>query len=169
MRTNKETRRSIARKSFILKIFSKIYLEAATKRCSLKLVFLTCWQQLFSGTAIFKEHLLLAATVYYLSILNQNLQCLRILQIILLILLKTPNQGRLKRIFNWNILWNLKFAIFDFTRYKTLVYSVKFPYSSLMRTKQNKICLPWFTSFTVLCKSYDTITFFPMMTLTTSL
>ena len=141
MRTNKETRRSIARKSFILKIFSKIYLEAATKRCSLKLVFLKCWQQLFSGTAIFREHLPLAATVYYLSILSQNLQCSRILRIILLILLKTPNQGRLKRIFNWNILWNLEFAIFDFTRYKTLALGARFAYSSLMCMEQNQIYL----------------------------
>ena len=42
VRINEETRRSIARKSFILKIFSKIHLEAATKRCSLKLVVLKC-------------------------------------------------------------------------------------------------------------------------------
>ena len=61
-------------------MFSKPYLEVTTKRYSLKLVFLKCWQQkqLFSGTAIFKEYLSLAATVYYLSDLNQNLWCLRI-------------------------------------------------------------------------------------------
>ena len=76
-----------------------------------------------------------------LSVLNQNLQCSRILQIILLILLKTPNQEHLKRTLNSNILCNLKFAIFDFIMYKTLVYSVRFPYSSFMRTKQNKVCL----------------------------
>ena len=40
------------------------------------------------GTTIFKEKLSLAATLYYLSALNKNLQCLRILQIILIILLK---------------------------------------------------------------------------------
>ena len=75
MRTNKETHQSIAGKSFIVKIFSKLYLEAATKRCSLKLVFLKCWQQkqLFSGKAILKEHVSLAATVYYLNVLNKNL------------------------------------------------------------------------------------------------
>ena len=96
MRTNKETHQSTARKSSIVKIFSKLYLEAATERPSLKLVFLKCWQQkqLFPGTAIFKEHLSLAATVYYLSVLNKNLQRSSILQIILLILLKTRNQGR---------------------------------------------------------------------------
>ena len=57
MRTNKETHRSIGGKLFIVKIFSKLYLEAATKRFSLKLVFLKCWQQkqLFSGTAILKK------------------------------------------------------------------------------------------------------------------
>ena len=38
VRTNKETHRSIACKSFIVEIFSKLYLEAATKMCSLKLV-----------------------------------------------------------------------------------------------------------------------------------
>ena len=41
-----------------------------------------------------------------------------------------------KCIFNSNIMWNLGFAIFDFTRYKTLVHSARFSYSSLMRTKQ---------------------------------
>ena len=129
-------------------------------------MFLKCWQhrQLFSGAAIFKEYLSLAATVYYLSDLNQNLWCLRILQIILLILLKTPNQGHLKRIFNSNILWNLVFVIFDFTRCKTLVHSTRFLYSSLMRTKQNQIYLLWFTFFTVLCKFCEKSTprlFFP--------
>ena len=75
MRTNRETCRSIARNLFILKIFSKLYLEAAAERRFLKLVFLKGWQheQLFSGTAIFKEHLSLAATVNYLSDLSQNL------------------------------------------------------------------------------------------------
>ena len=165
MRTKKETRRSIAPKSFILKMFSKLYLEAATESCSLKLLFLKCWQhnQLSWGTAILKEHLLLATTVYYLS---QNLECLRILQIILLILLKTPNRGHLKRIFNSNILWNLVFVIFDFTRCKTLVHSTRFLYSSLMRTKQNQIYLLWFTSFTALCKFYEKLTlrfFFPII------
>ena len=46
-----------------------------------------------------------------------------------------------KCIFNSNILWNLEFAIFDFTRYKTLVHGARFPYSSLMRTEQNQIYL----------------------------
>ena len=75
VRTNKETHRSIACKSFIVEIFSKLYLEAATKMCSLKLVFLKYWQQkqLFSRIAICKEHLSLAATVYFLGVLNQNL------------------------------------------------------------------------------------------------
>ena len=40
VRTNKETHRSIARQLFMVKIFSKLYLEAATKRYSLKLMFL---------------------------------------------------------------------------------------------------------------------------------
>ena len=44
----------------------------------------------------------------------------------------------LKRIFNSNSLWNLEFVIFDLTRYKTLVQCDRFPYSSLMRTKQNQ-------------------------------
>ena len=60
-----------------------------------------------------------------------------------------------KCIFNSNILWNLEFAIFEFTRYKTLVHGTRFPYSSLMRTEQNYIYLLWFTSFTVLCKFYE--------------
>ena len=55
-----------------------------------------------------------------------------------------------KWIFNSNILWNLKFAIFDFTRYKTLVHGSMFPYSSLMGTEQNQIYLPWLLSFTVI-------------------
>ena len=38
-----------------------------------------------------------------------------------------------KCIFNSNILWNLEFAILDFTRYKTLVHGARFPYSNLMR------------------------------------
>ena len=165
MKTNKETHRSIARKSFIFKIFSKLYLEAATKRCSLKLVFLKCWQQkqLFSGTTIFKEHLSLAATLYYLGALNQYLlRILRILQIILLILLKNAQSKTFSTHFNSNTLWNLEFAIFDFTRYKTLVHGARFPYSSLMRTEQNQIYLLWFTSFTVLCKFYEksTLQFF---------
>ena len=32
-----------------------------------------------------------------------------------------------KYIFNSNILWNLEFEIFDFTRYKTLVHGARFP------------------------------------------
>ena len=54
-----------------------------------------------------------------------------------------------KCIFNSNILWNLEFAIFDFTRCKTLVHGAWFHYSSLMRTKQNQIYLLWFTAFIV--------------------
>ena len=64
-----------------------------------------------------------------------------------------------------NILWNLEFAIFDLTSYKTLVHSARFPYSSLMRTKQNQIYWLGFTSFTVLCKFYEKSTswlFFPI-------
>ena len=147
MKTNKETRRSIARKSFLLKIFSKLYLAAATKRCSLKLVFLKCWQQkqLFSGTTIFKEHLSLAATLYYLGALNQYLlRILRILQIILLILLKNAQSKTFSTHFNSNTLWNLEFAIFDFTRYKTLFHRARFPYSSLNCTKQNLFTLIYF-------------------------
>ena len=68
---------------------------------------------------------------------------------------KKSNQGHLKRIFNSHILWNLEFAIFDFTRYKTLTYTVRFPYSSLMHTKQIKICLLWFNFLTVLRKFYE--------------
>ena len=49
----------------------------------------------------------------------------------------------------------LEFAIFDFSKYKTLVHSAKFLYSSLMRTEQKQIYLLWFTSFTVLCKFYE--------------
>ena len=60
-----------------------------------------------------------------------------------------------KCIFNSNILWNWEFAVFNFTRYKTIVHGVRFPYSSLMRTEQNQIYLLWFTSFTVLCKFYE--------------
>ena len=164
MKTNKETRWSIARKLSILKKFSKPYLEAATKKCSLKLVFLKCCQkkQVFSGTTIFKEHLSLAATLYYLSVLNQNLYCLRILQIIVKILLKNAHSKTFKRHFNTNTLWNLEFAIFDFTRYKTLFHRARFPYSSLNCTKQNQIYLLWFTSITVLCKFYEkpTLRFF---------
>ena len=165
MKRNKETRRSIVRKSLILKIFSKLYLEAATKRYSLKLVFLRCSQQkqLFSGTTIFKEHLSLAATLYYLGVLNQYLlRILRILQIILLILLKNAQSKTFSTHFNSNTLWNLEFAIFDFTRYKTLFHRARFPYSSLMHKKQNQIYLLRFTSFTVLCKFYEksTLRFF---------
>ena len=47
----------------------------------------------------------------------------------------------LKRIFNSNILCNLEFVIFDFTRYKILVHGAWFPYSSLMRMKQHQIYL----------------------------
>ena len=46
-----------------------------------------------------------------------------------------------KYIFNSNIFCNLEFAIFDFTRYKTLVHGARFPYSSLMRTEQSQIYL----------------------------
>ena len=46
-----------------------------------------------------------------------------------------------KCIFNSNILWNLEFAIFDFTRYKTLVLGARFQYSSLMCMEQNQIYL----------------------------
>ena len=42
---------------------------------------------------------------------------------------------------NTNTLWNLEFAIFDFNRYKTRFHRARFPYSSLMRTKQNQIYL----------------------------
>ena len=59
----------------------------------------------------------------------------------------------LKRIFNTNILWNLKFAVFNLTRCKTLVQCARFPHSSLMTTKQNQFI--WFTSFTALCKFYE--------------
>ena len=31
--------------------------------------------------------------------------------------------------FNTNTLWNLEFAIFDFTKYKTLVHRARFPYT----------------------------------------
>ena len=67
-----------------------------------------------------------------------------------------------KCIFNSNILWNLEFAIFDFTRYKTLFHRARFPYSNLMRAEQNQIYLLWFTSFTVLCNFYEksTLLFF---------
>ena len=46
-----------------------------------------------------------------------------------------------KCICNSNSLWNLEFAIFDFTKYKTLVHGARFPYSSLMRTEQSQIYL----------------------------
>ena len=67
-----------------------------------------------------------------------------------------------KCIFNSNILWNLEFAIFDFTRYKTLAHGARFPNGSMMRTEQNQIYLLRFTSFTVLCKFYEksTLRFF---------
>ena len=54
---------------------------------------------------------------------------------------KTPNQGPLERIFNSSISWNLEFAILGFTRYKNLAHSARFPYNSLMRTKENQIYL----------------------------
>ena len=97
-----------------------------------------------------------------LSVLNQNLYCLRILQIIVKILLKNAHSKTFKRHFNTNTLWNLEFAIFDFTRYKTLFHRARFPYSSLMHKKQNQIYLLRFTSFTVLCKFYEksTLRFF---------
>ena len=53
----------------------------------------------------------------------------------------TQSRTYFKCIFNSNILWNLEFAIFDFTRYTTLVHGARFPYSSLMRTEQNQIYL----------------------------
>ena len=62
------------------------------------------------------------------------------MQIILLILDFTKN-AQFKTHFNTNTLWNLEFAIFDFTRYKTFVHRARFPYSSLMRAKQNQIYL----------------------------
>ena len=46
-----------------------------------------------------------------------------------------------KCIFNSNILRNFEFAIFDITRYKTLVHGARFPYGSLVRTEQSQICL----------------------------
>ena len=97
-----------------------------------------------------------------LSVLNQNLYCLRILQIIVKILLKNAHSKTFKRHFNTNTLWNLEFAIFDFTRYKTLFHRARFPYGSLNCTKQNQIYLLWFTSITVLCKFYEkpTLRFF---------
>ena len=84
---------------------------------------------------------------------------------------KKFNQEYLKRVFNSNILWNLEFAMFDFIRYKTLAYRARFPYSSLMLTKQNKICLLWFTTFTVFASFMQNRhhNFFPTMTLTISL
>ena len=62
-------------------------------------------KMLATETAIFRKScfertpLTFHLSLYYLSLLNQNLQCLRILQIILLILLKTPNQGRISNAF----------------------------------------------------------------------
>ena len=128
MRTNKETHRSIARKSFIVKIFSKLYLEAATKMCSLKLVFLRtpltgCYYILFK--CLEPESLL------FENIINLSADCIK----------NAQSRTYFKCIFNSNILWNLEFAIFDFTRYKTLVHGARFPYSSLMRTEQNQIYL----------------------------
>ena len=72
-----------------------------------------------------------------------------------------------KCIFNSNILWNLEFAIFDFTRYKTLVHGARFPYSSLIdayETKSNLFTLIHFLycSLQVLWKINTT--FFPIDT-----
>ena len=142
MRTNKETHRSIARKSFIVKILLRLYLEAATQRCSLKLVFLKCWQQkqLFSGKAILKEHLS-PLTILLKRLEPEHLVFENIANHSADLIKNAQSRTYFKCIFNSNILWNLEFAIFDFTRYKTLVHGARFPYSSLMRTEQNQIYL----------------------------
>ena len=97
-------------------------------------------KQLFSGKAILKEHL---------SPLTLLLKRLKPEPLVLENIanhsanLSKNAQSRMyfKCIFNSNILWNLEFAIIEFTRYKTLVHGARFPYSSLMRTEQNQIYL----------------------------
>ena len=97
-------------------------------------------KQLFSGKAILKEHLsalilllkrLEPEHLVFENIANHSADFFKNAQL----------RTCFKCIFNSNILWNLEFAIFDFTRYKTLVHGARFPYSSLMRTEQNQIYL----------------------------
>ena len=81
-------------------------------------MFLKCWQQKqrFSGTTVFKEDLSLAATVYYLSVFaNYSAD-----------FTKNAQSKTFKTHFNTNTLWNLVFAISNFTRYKTLVHRARF-------------------------------------------
>ena len=76
-----------------------------------------------------------------------------------MILLKNAQSKTFKKHFNTNTLWNLEFA---FTRYKTLFNRARFPYKSLMRTKQNQIYLLPLLFFASFMKNqhYD---FFPIM------
>ena len=95
----------------------------------------------------------MAATVYYLSILKtEPLVFENIANHSADFIKNFQSRTYFKCIFNSNILGNLEFAIFDFTRYKTFVHRARFPYSSLMRTEQNQIYLLWFISVSVLCK-----------------
>ena len=41
---------------------------------------------------------------------------------------KNSQAKTFKTHFNTNTLWNLEFAVFDFTKYKTLVHRARFPY-----------------------------------------
>ena len=77
-------------------------------------------KMLATETAIFKKNyfertpLTGCNCILLKSALNQNIQCLRILQIILLILLKTPNQGPISNAFLTPIfcgIQNLKYLI----------------------------------------------------------
>ena len=111
-------------------------------------------KQLFSGKAILKEHLspltillkrLEPEPLVFENIANHSADFIK----------NTQSRTYFKCIFNSNILWNLEFAIFDFTRYTTLAHGARSPYSSLMRTEQNQIYLLSFTSFTVLCNFYE--------------
>ena len=61
VKTNKETRQSIARKSFLLKIFSKLYLEAPWVFFEIDVPNMLATETAIFRTTIFKEHLLLAA------------------------------------------------------------------------------------------------------------
>ena len=119
-------------------------------------MFLKCWQQkqLFSGKAILKEHLS-PLTILLKRLEPEPLMFENIANHSSGIIKNAQSRTYFKCIFTSNILWNLESAIFDFTRYKTLVHGITFPYSSLMRTEQNQIYLLSFTSFTALCNFYE--------------
>ena len=143
MRTNKEAHRSIARKSFIIKIFSKIFGSSHQKVLFKNGVpkMLTAESAIFRKSCFERTPLtgwycillkrLEPEPLVFENIANHSADFIK----------NTQSRTYFKCIFNSNILWNLEFAIFDFTRYKTLAHGARFPYSSLMRTEQNQIYL----------------------------